>query len=61
MKKVAFISPTEAHTLSEQECELITFYRSMSPTKQSMVLQILFAALTDESDKTAEREAEKGK
>lgn len=51
MKNIPFLDPSKQHTLTEHECELITFYRSMSPTKQQTILQMLFAALQDEAEK----------
>jgi len=45
MKNIPFLDPSKQHTLTEQECELITFYRSMSPAKQKVIIQTLFAAL----------------
>lgn len=51
MKNVAFLDPSQMHLLTEQECELITFYRSMSKTKQQTFLHLLFSMLKNEADK----------
>jgi len=33
-KNVNFLDFTQQHTLTEDECELVTFYRSLSPTRK---------------------------
>ncbi len=55
MKNIPFLDPSKHHTLTEQECELVTFYRSMSPTKQKVIIQALFAALSEEVKKKNEK------
>ena len=36
---------TEKHTLSELECELVTFFRILPKTRQQIVMQMLFGAV----------------
>jgi len=55
MKNIPFLDPLKQHRLTEQECELITFYRSMSPTKQKVIIQAMFAALSEETKKKNEK------
>lgn len=55
MKNIPFLDPSKQHTLTEQECELVTFYRSMSPTKQKAIIQALFAALSKEVKRKSDK------
>ena len=41
-KKHDFLDPTEQHTLSEQECEIITFYRYFNKTQRNIIYKLLF-------------------
>ena len=59
MAKGDFLDPTVQHTLSEQECELIAFFRTLSKPKRQMVLQALFHVLLAEETKKAERRKKK--
>ena len=56
MKRVNFLDPSAPHTLSEQECELITFFRSFSKSKRELIFQMLFA-MAMEDIKPKEKEA----
>jgi len=44
-KKHEFLDFTKQHTLTEQECERITFFRSLSKTRQQVIMQSLFSLL----------------
>ena len=50
-KKGDFLDPTQQHTLTEQECELIAFFRTLSKTKQDVVFKALFAVVMDNHKK----------
>lgn len=54
-KKHDFLDPAQQHTLSEQECELITFFRTLSPTKRQVVVQTLFTVLFESEMKKSKR------
>lgn len=38
-KKNEFLDPSEKHTLTEQECNLISFYRIFSKTKKDILFR----------------------
>ena len=44
-KKNEFLDFTQQHVLTEQECELISFFRTLSKTKRQAVMQALFSVL----------------
>ena len=52
-KKHEFLDFTKQHTLTEQECELITFFRNLSKTRQQAVMQALFSLLLNGHKKKA--------
>lgn len=54
-KKHDFLDPEQQHTLSEQECELITFFRTLSPTRRQVVVQALFTVLFEGEIKKGKR------
>ena len=44
-RKNDFLDPEQPHILTEQECELIAFFRVLSKTKRQVVVQALFSLL----------------
>jgi len=43
-----FLDPTQQHTLTEQECELLTFFRAFTKTQRQIIMEMLFSfALSD--------------
>lgn len=57
-KKCDFLDPAQQHALTEQECELISFFRTLSPTKRQIVVQSLFTILLEGEMKKGKREKE---
>lgn len=52
-----FLDFTQQHTLTEQECELITFFRAFTNTQRKAIMQAVFSAAL--GDKRLLRLAEK--
>lgn len=50
-KKGDFLDPTQQHTLTEQECELVAFFRALSKTKRDAVMKTLFTILLESKKK----------
>ncbi len=50
-KKGDFLDPTQQHNLTEQECELIAFFRVLSKSKQEAVFKALFTVVLDDHKK----------
>jgi len=46
--KYHFLDPAEQHNLTQQECELIAFFRAFPEAKRHLLLELLFSvALRD--------------
>ena len=41
-KKQAYLDQTQKHTLTEQECELISIFRLFSKSKRETIFKMLF-------------------
>ena len=54
-----FLDPMVQHTLTEQECELLTFFRLFTKTQRQALVRVLFTIALD--DKRLSRMAEKRK
>jgi hypothetical protein len=54
-KRGDFLDFTKQHTLTEDECTLVTFYRTLNKTKRQIVLQALFSVLMGDEMKKGNR------
>jgi hypothetical protein len=46
-----FLDPTQPHILTEQECELVTFFRAFTKTQRQALIRVIFTvALNDKRE-----------
>jgi hypothetical protein len=46
-----FLDPSRQHTLSEQECELISFFRTLSSIQRQEIFKAVFSIAINKSSK----------
>ena len=58
-KKHDFLDPDQQHTLTEQECELISFFRFFNKTQRDALYKVVFTMAVNDKKTTPKKDKDK--